>query len=98
MLPVSDMRQVHQSGTTLGEAGRRSAALLVMALFVLGLPFAASGFSGIAAAEAFGLAIAAVLAIWLTYVGFGSIALWAFRFAWVQLGALGTLMSRALLC
>jgi hypothetical protein len=37
-----------------------------------------------------------VLAIWLTYVGFGSIALWAFRFAWVQLGALGTLMSRAL--
>jgi hypothetical protein len=87
---------LHQSGTTLGEAGRGSAALLVMALFVLGLPFAASGFSGIAAAEAFGLAIAAVLAIWLTYVGFGSIALWAFRFAWVQLGALGTLMSRAL--
>jgi hypothetical protein len=42
------------------------------------------------------LLIAAVLAIWLTYVGFGSIALWAFRFAWVQLGALGTLMSRAL--
>jgi hypothetical protein len=32
----------------------------------------------------------------LTYLGFGSIALWAFRFAWVQLGALGTLMSRAL--
>ena len=87
---------LHQSGTTLGEAGRRSAALLVMALFVFGLPFAASGFSGIAAAEAFGLAIAAVLAIWLTYVGFGSIALWAFRFAWVQFGALGTLMSRAL--
>ncbi len=87
---------LHESGTTLGEAGRRSAALLVMALFVFGLPFAASGFSGIAAAEAFGLAIVAVLAIWLTYVGFGSIALWAFRFAWVQLGALGTLMSRAL--
>ena len=35
-------------------------------------------------------------AIWLTYLGFGSIALWAFRFAWVQFGALGTLMSRAL--
>jgi hypothetical protein len=87
---------LHQSGTTLGEAGRRSAALLVMALFVFGLPFAASGFSGIAAAEAVALAIAAVMAIWLTYVGFGSIALWAFRFAWVQLGALGTLMSRAL--
>jgi len=40
---------LHQAGTTLGEAGRRSAALLVMALFVFGLPFAASGFSGIAA-------------------------------------------------
>jgi hypothetical protein len=87
---------LHRIGTTLGEAGRRSAALLVMALFVFGLPFADSGFSGIAAAEAFGLAIVAVLAIWLTYIGFGSIALWAFRFASVQLGALGTLMSRAL--
>src|SRR4029077_16669758 len=87
---------LHQTGTTLGEAGRRSAALLVMALFVFGLPFAASGFSGFAAAEAVGVAIVAVLAIWLTYIGFGSIALWAFRFAWVQFGALGTLMSRAL--
>ncbi|HJT95437.1 MAG TPA: hypothetical protein VJ777_26450 [Mycobacterium sp.] len=87
---------LHRTGTTLGEAGRRSAALLVMALFVFGLPFADSGFSGIAAAEAFGFAVLAVLAIWLTYIGFGSIALWAFRFASVQLGALGTLMSRAL--
>jgi hypothetical protein len=87
---------LHRSGTTLGEAGRRSAALLVMALFVFGLPFADSGFSGIAAAESIGFAIVAVLAIWLTYIGFGSIALWAFRFASVQLGALGTLMSRAL--
>jgi hypothetical protein len=51
---------LHRLDTTLGEAGRRTAALLVMA------------------------------------VGFGSIAAWAFRFAWVQLGALGTLMSRAL--
>ena len=87
---------LHRLGTALGEAGRRSAALLVMALFVFGLPFADSGFSGIAAAEAFGFAVVALLAIWLTYLGFGSIALWAFRFAWVQLGALGTLMSRAL--
>jgi len=86
----------HQTGTTIGDAGRRSAALLVMALFVFGLPFTADGFSGFAAAEAFGFAIVAVLAIWLTYVGFDSIALWAFRFAWVQFGALGTLMSRAL--
>jgi hypothetical protein len=87
---------LHRLGTTLGEAGRRSASLLVMALFVFGLPFADSGFSGIAAAEAFGFAVVALLAIWLTYLGFGSIALWAFRFAWVQLSALGTLMSRAL--
>jgi hypothetical protein len=87
---------LHRSGTTRGEAGRRSAALLVMALFVFGLPFADSGFSGIAAAEAMGFAVIALLAIWLTYVGFGSITLWAFRFAWIQFGALGTLMSRAL--
>jgi hypothetical protein len=87
---------LHQVGTALSEAGRRSAALLVMALFVFGLPFAASGFSGFAAAEALGFAFVAVLAIWLTYIGFGAIALWAFRFASVQFGALGTLMSRAL--
>lgn len=87
---------LHRSGTTRGEAGRRSAALLVMALFVLGLPFADSGFSGIAAAEIVGFAFVALLAIWLTYVGIGSIVLWAFRFAWFQVGALGTLMSRAL--
>jgi hypothetical protein len=87
---------LHRLGTTRGEAGRRSAALLVMALFVFGLPFADSGFSGIAAAEIVGFMVVAVLAIWLTYVGIGSIVLWAFRFAWLQLGALGTLMSRAL--
>ena len=69
---------------------------LVMALFVFGLPFADSGFSGFAAAESFGFAVVALLAVWLTYLGFGSIALWAFRFAMVQFGALGTLMSRAL--
>jgi hypothetical protein len=87
---------LHQAGTTRSEAGRRSAALLVMALFVFGLPFAGSGFSGIAAAEVVGFAVVALLAVWLTYVGIGSIVLWAFRFAWVQFGALGTLMSRAL--
>ncbi len=87
---------LHRAGTTRGEAGRRSGALLVMAIFVFGLPFADSGFSGVAAVEAFGFAIVALLAIWLTYLGFGSITLWAFRFAWVQAGALGTLMSRAL--
>lgn len=87
---------LHRAGTTRGESGRRWAAVLVMALFVFGLPFADSGFSSIAAVEALGFAVVAVLAIWLTYLGFGSIVLWAFRFAWVQLGALGTLMSRAL--
>jgi hypothetical protein len=66
------------------------------ALYLLHRVGTTRGFSGIAAAEAVGSAIVGLLAIWLTYVGFGSIALWAFRFAWVQLGALGTLMSRAL--
>lgn len=87
---------LHRTGTRLGDAGRRSAALTVMALFVFGLPLADNGFSGITAAEVLGFAIVALLAIWLTYIGIGSIVLWAFRFAWVQLGALGTLMSRAL--
>lgn len=87
---------LHRIGTRLSEAGRRSAALLVMAVFVLGLPFADSGFSGIAIAEAAAFAVVALLAIWFTYLGIGSIVLWALRFAWVQLGALGTLMSRAL--
>lgn len=90
------LERLHRADTTRGEAGRRSAALLVTALFVFGLPFADSGFSGIAAAEAAAFALVASLVVWLTYLGFGSIALWAFRFAWLQLGALGTLMSRAL--
>jgi hypothetical protein len=67
-----------------------------MAVFVFGLPFANGDFSGFAIAESVGFAIVAVMAIWMTYLGIGSIVLWAFRFAWVQLGALGTLMSRAL--
>ncbi|MGV0645822.1 hypothetical protein ABQE44_20735 [Mycolicibacterium sp. XJ2546] len=87
---------LHRSGTTRSDAVRRSAALLVIALFVFGLPFADSGFTGIAAAEAVGFAVVVLVAIWLTYIGFGAIALWALRFASVQFGALGTLMSRAL--
>jgi len=55
-----------------------------------------SGFSGMAAAETVGFAVVALLASLLTYLGFGSIALWALRYALVQFGALGTLMSRAL--
>ncbi|MET4432252.1 MULTISPECIES: energy-coupling factor transporter transmembrane protein EcfT [unclassified Mycolicibacterium] len=87
---------LHRTGTRLGEAGRRSAAALVIAIFVIVMPITVSGWSSAAAAEAPIFVAITLLAIWLTYLGFGSIAGWAFRFAWVQLGALGTLMSRAL--
>jgi hypothetical protein len=87
---------LHHSGTRLGEAGRRSAALLVMAIFVAVMPVTVDGWSAAAAAEAPIFVLITLLAIWLTYIGFGSIALWAFRFAWVQFGALGSLMGRAL--
>jgi hypothetical protein len=87
---------LHRTGTRLGEAGRRSAALLVIAIFVVVMPITVSGWSAAAAAEAPIFVVITLLAIWLTYLGFGSIAGWAFRFAWLQLGALGTLMSRAL--
>lgn len=87
---------LHQIGTTRGDAGRRSAALLVMAIFVVVMPVTVHGWSGAALAESPAFLVVSLVAIWLTYLGFGSIALWAFRFAWVQLGALGTLMSRAL--
>jgi len=87
---------LHHSGTRLGEAGRRSTGLLVMAIFVVVMPVTVSGWSSAAAAEAPAFIVITLLSIWLTYIGFGSIALWAFRFAWVQFGALGSLMGRAL--
>jgi len=87
---------LHRMATTRGEAGRRTTAFGVMAIFVVVMPLTVSGWSAAAAAEAPVFVLITVLAIWLTYLGFGSIASWAFRFAWVQLGALGTLMSRAL--
>lgn len=87
---------LHRIGTARGEAGRRTAALLVMAIFVVVMPVTVSGWSGAAAAEAPTFLFISLLAVWLTYIGFGSIASWAFRFALVQFGALGTLMSRAL--
>lgn len=87
---------LHRRSTTLGEAARRWGAWGVMAVFVVVMPVTVSGLSGAAAAEAPLFVLISLLAIWLTYLGFGSIAAWAFRFAWVQLGALGTLMSRAL--
>ena len=57
-----------------------------MAIFVVVMPVTVSGWSGAAAAEAPAFVVITLLAIWLTYLGFGSIALWAFRFAWVQFG------------
>ncbi|MDT5334931.1 MAG: hypothetical protein QOD90_436 [Mycobacterium sp.] len=87
---------LHRLDTTRGEVGRRTAALMVMAIFVVVMPVTVSGWSGAAAAEAPAFVAITLLAIWLTYIGFGAIVGWAFRFAWVQLGALGTLMSRAL--
>jgi hypothetical protein len=87
---------LHHLDTTLGDAGRRTGALAVMAIFVVVMPVTVNGWSAATAAEAPAFVAITLLAIWLTYLGFGSIAGWAFRFAWVQLGALGTLMSRAL--
>ncbi|BBY76845.1 hypothetical protein MPRF_37440 [Mycolicibacterium parafortuitum] len=87
---------LHRLGTRVGEVLRRWAAVLVMTIFVVIMPLTVSGWSGAAAAETPVFIVISLIAVWLTYLGFGSIALWAFRFAWVQLGALGTLMSRAL--
>ncbi|MEC9325211.1 MAG: hypothetical protein VYB90_15360, partial [Actinomycetota bacterium] len=92
----SGLHALHQRGTAASEAGRRTGALLVMGMFVLVVPIVSEGWSADALAEVPVFLAVSLVAIWLTYVGFGSIALWAFRFAWVQLGALGTLMSRAL--
>ncbi|MGE2736906.1 hypothetical protein [Mycolicibacterium vaccae] len=87
---------LHRSGTRGGETLRRWAALLVMTIFVVVMPLTVNGWSASSAAEVPAFLVISLAAIWLTYLGFGAIALWAFRFAWVQLGALGTLMSRAL--
>jgi len=87
---------LHRIGTTASDTGRRTAALTVMAIFVIVMPVMVSGWSAAAVAEAPAFLAVTLLAIWFTYLGVGSIVLWAFRFAWVQLGALGTLMSRAL--
>ncbi len=87
---------LHRIGTPVSEARRRSVAWLVLALFVLGLPVIDAGWSWTALAEAPVFVVASLLAIWLTYLGIGSIVLWALRFASIQFGALGTLMSGAL--
>lgn len=87
---------LHRSGTRGGETLRRWAAVLVMTIFVVIMPLTVNGWTRASAAEIPVFLVISLAAIWLTYLGFGAIALWAFRFAWVQLGALGTLMSRAL--
>ena len=92
----SALHRLHQRGTAASEAGRRTGALAVMAIFVLVVPMVSAGWSAEALAEVPAFLAVSLVAVWFTYLGFGSIALWAFRFAWVQVGALGTLMSRAL--
>ncbi|MEH3140064.1 MAG: hypothetical protein PGN37_07725 [Mycobacterium kyogaense] len=87
---------LHQRSTTAARMGRRTTALAVMGIFVLAMPVVVSGWSAAAAAEVPVFLAVTLLTIWLTYIGLGSIALWAFRFATEQVGALGTLMSRAL--
>ncbi|WP_395311774.1 hypothetical protein V4U86_13905 [Mycobacterium sp. AMU20-3851] len=87
---------LHRRSSALGEVARRWGAWSVMAIFVVVMPVTVSGASAAAAAEVPLFVLISVLAIWFTYLGVGSIAAWAFRFAWVQLGALGNLMSRAL--
>ena len=93
--PVA-LEVLHRRSTTAARLGRRTTALAVMGIFVLVMPFAVSGLSAAALAEVPVFLTVTVLTIWLTYIGLGSIALWAFRFAWEQVGALGTLLSRAL--
>lgn len=87
---------LQRSGVTRSGAGRRSTALVVMALFVVVIPVALSGWSTDAITEAPIFLLVSALAVWFTYLGIGSIVLWALRFAVAQVGALGTLMSRAL--
>ena len=93
--PVA-LEVLHRRSTTAARLGRRTTALAVMGIFVLVMPFAVSGLSAAALAEMPVFLTVTVVTIWLTYIGLGSIALWAFRFAWEQVGALGTLLSRAL--
>lgn len=87
---------LRQTGVTRTGAGRRAAAWTVIALFVVAMPITLSGWSADAVAQAPVFGLVASAAVWFTYLGIGSIALWALRFAVSQVGALGTLMSRAL--
>ncbi|MDT5010268.1 MAG: hypothetical protein QOH57_1885, partial [Mycobacterium sp.] len=83
---------LHRMGTPVSERTRRWTAWLVLVLFVLGLPIVDGGWSVKSLTEAPAFLVVSILAIWLTYLGIGSITLWAFRFAWTQFGALGALL------
>ncbi|MGH3582779.1 MAG: hypothetical protein ACRDUB_14420, partial [Mycobacterium sp.] len=62
---------LHRLDSRLGETGRRSGAWIVMAIFVAIMPLTVSGWTGEAAAEAPVFVLISLLAIWLTYLGFG---------------------------
>ncbi|MEU9807882.1 hypothetical protein [Mycobacterium sp. NPDC050853] len=83
-------------GTLRADTARRALSWLVIAIFVIGLPAVDTGTWAAAATRMPAYLAAALALIWLTYLGAGSIGLWALRYASTQFGALGTLMSRAL--
>ncbi|WP_234802708.1 hypothetical protein [Mycobacteroides salmoniphilum] len=83
-------------GTVRADAVRRTLSWLVIAIFVIVLPLADTGSWTSAAAMMPAFLLAALVLIWLTYLGAGSIGLWALRYSSAQFGALATLMSRAL--
>lgn len=83
-------------GTIRADVVRRALSWLVIAIFVVALPATDTGSWPEAAAKMPAFLLAALVLIWLTYLGAGSIGLWALRYASTQFGALGTLMSRAL--
>ncbi|TDZ79875.1 hypothetical protein DE4585_03624 [Mycobacteroides salmoniphilum] len=83
-------------GTVRADSVRRALSWLVITIFVIVLPLADTGSWASAAAMMPAFLLAALVLIWLTYLGAGSIGLWALRYASTQFGALATLMSRAL--
>lgn len=87
---------LQRAGTIRADVVRRTLSWLVIAIFLIALPVADTGTWAAAAARMPAHLLAALALIWLTYLGAGSIGLWALRYSSTQFGALGTLMSRAL--
>jgi hypothetical protein len=79
----------------LGGRVWHGAAWAVIGLFVVALPLVAADEGWKVAGIPEALAVAAAV-VGLTYLGVGSIVLWALKFAAIQVGAMITLMSRAL--